>query len=154
MRAEASTSYNLAQTMQANVATKSGSIASTFSSVLDSANSAATSGNGASSGSAAKPDFTHMTHKEIADWANSQLKSGAMSPEGSEAFVGLSLHIPVNGAYTGLDDQETVNFLQIAQDGIASAQQHNDIRTATMLQDALSKMQQYQGKASGTDISV
>lgn len=86
-----------------------------------------------------------MTRKDLADWVNSRIKSGEMSLDGSEAFVGMTMKMPVNGPYTRLDDIEQVDFLQTAQGGMEWARQHNDKAGFQALQAALTTMQRYQG---------
>jgi len=99
-------------------------------------------------------DFTSMTRKDLFEWVNFKIKSGEIPLDDSSAFIGMTIKIPVNGAYAGLDDQETLNFMQTAQDGMAWAQHHNDIKMLTSLTSALAAMQQHQGQISGVDVKV
>lgn len=128
-----------------------GGAPSTFANTLNAAveNSIAPSGGGVQ-----KTDFTHMTRKGLADWVNSKITGGEMSLDGTESFVGMTVHIPVNGGSTGLNDTEQVNFMQTAQDGMAWAQQHGDAASFNSLQDALATMQRYQGRKSSVDLSA
>jgi hypothetical protein len=100
-------------------------------------------------------DFTSMTRKELFDWMNSKLKSGEMSFDDSSAFLGMTMKIPVDagpGTMVPLDDQERVNFLQMAQDGIAGAMSRNDKVTIKMLQSAIQTMQRYESQIIGVNI--
>ena len=97
-------------------------------------------------------DFTHMTRKELFDWMNSKIKSGEMSFDESTTFVSMTLSFPVDGAYTGLDDTEHVNFMQAVEKGMVGAQQRNDSELFERLQNALRIMDRYQGEISGVDI--
>ena len=90
-----------------------------------------------------KPDFEHMTRKELADWMNGELKSGRMSFDDSSAFLGMTMKIPVNTGpinSASLDNQEQLNFVQKAKDGLVWAEQNNDQATRTMLLKALNIM--------------
>lgn len=97
-------------------------------------------------------DFTRMTRKELIDWVNGKIKSGELSLDGTEGFVGMSLKIPVNGGPAGLDNSEQVDFMQFARDGMAWARQHNEADTLKSLQTALSTMQRYQGQVDRVDL--
>lgn len=99
-------------------------------------------------------DFTNMTRKELFDWMNSKIKNGEMSFDESSTFVSMTLSFPVDGAYTGLDDTEHVNFMQAVQKGMLGAQQRNDTEMVERLQNTLRIMDRYQGEISGVDISV
>jgi len=99
-------------------------------------------------------DFTHMTRAGLADWVNSQIKSGQMSLDDSTAFVSMTVKIPVGGTYTGLDSQESVNFMQMAQGGITWAQQNNDPAMVEQLQAALGVMQKNQGQTTSVNLTV
>jgi len=89
-------------------------------------------------------DFTSMTRKGLADWINARIKSGEMSLDESSTFVSMTLKVPVDGSHVGLDDQEVVNFVQRAKDGMAWAQQHHDSDLLERLQAALGTMLKYQ----------
>ncbi len=107
---------------------------------------AATSPGTPQSDSAQETDFTNMTRKDLADWVNSRIKSGAMSLDGTESFVSMTAHMPVNGGLTALDDTEKVDFMRTAQDGMEWAQRHGEAASLRSLQAALDTMQRYQGK--------
>jgi hypothetical protein len=123
-----------------------------------SSGSALSSASGASDqtsgGSVQTTDFTHMTRAGLADWVNSQIKSGQMSLDDSTAFVSMTVKIPVGGTYTGLDGQESVNFMQTAQGGITWAQQNNDPAMVEQLQAALGVMQKNQGQTTGVNLTA
>jgi hypothetical protein len=107
----------------------------------------------AKAGNGDRPDFTSMTRKDMFDWMNGKIKSGAMSLDDSSAFLGMTLKIPVGtgqGAPSGPDDREQVDFTRLAQDGIAGALSRNDSVTRTMLEAAMQTMRQYQG--GGVDL--
>jgi len=90
-----------------------------------------------------KPEFEHMTRKELADWMNGELRGGRMSFDDSSAFLGMTIKISVNTgpiSSTSLDNQEQLNFLQKAKDGLVWAEQNNDQATRTMLLKALNIM--------------
>lgn len=98
---------------------------------------------GGKEATASKPDFEHMTRKELADWMNGELKSGRMSFDDSSAFLGMTLNIPVGTGpmnSPSLDNQEQLNFVQKAKDGLGRAEQHDDQATRAMLLKALNLM--------------
>lgn len=136
------------------------SIASLFSAAQRSASSSSATTAGASneqqtpSGGAGvqTTDFTSMTRKELFDWMNSKIKSGEMSFDQSTTFVSMTLSFPVDGAYTGLDDTEHVNFMKAVEKGMLGAQQRNDAEMVERLQNTLRIMDRYQGEISGVDI--
>lgn len=123
-----------------------------------SSGSALTSASGASDqtsdGGVQTTDFTHMTRAGLADWVNSQIKSGKMSLEDSTVFVSMTVKIPAGGTYTGLDNHQSVNFMQMAQGGITWAQQNNDPAMVEQLQAALGIMQKNQGQTTGVNLMV
>jgi len=136
------------------------SIASLFSAAQRGASSSSATTAGASNeqptpsgGSGVQTtDFTSMTRKELFDWMNSKIKSGEMSFDESTTFVSMTLSFPVDGAYTGLDDTEHVNFMQAVEKGMLGAQHRNDTEMVERLQNALRIMDRYQGEISGVDI--
>ncbi len=93
-----------------------------------------------------------MSRAELFDWMNAQIKSGEMSLSDSSGFLGMTLRMPVSGAAATLDDQERVDFMQLAQDGISWAEQHNEKAQQRMLQRALAMMQQHQGQGIRVDV--
>ncbi len=102
-------------------------------------------------------DFTHMTRRELADWMNGKIKSGEMSLEDSTAFLGMTLKIPVGagpGTSIVLDDQERVDFMQKAQEGVAWARAHDDKAMLERLESALTVMRQYQGEVTRVDLKA
>lgn len=130
---------------------KSGNAASAFASTLSAAaERSATS----SDGGVQKTDFTRMTRKDLVEWVNTKIKNGEMSLDGTEAFVGMTMRMPVNGGSTGLDDTQQVDFMQTAQDGMAWARQHGETTMFNSLQEALSTMQRYQGQIQKIDLSA
>lgn len=112
-----------------------------FSAVMTSATANAAQ---AGTGSPTQPDFTSMTRKELFDWMNSKISSGEMSLDDSSAFLGMTVKISVGAGQSAplaLDDRDRVNFMQMAQDGIAGAQSRNDATALKMLQTAMQIMQ-------------
>lgn len=108
--------------------------------ISDAAKALAAGGNEATQ---SKPDFEHMTRKDLADWMNGEIKSGRMSLDDSSAFMAMTIKIPVNTGpinSASLDNQEQLNFVQKAKDGLAWAEQNNDKTTQTMLLKALNIM--------------
>lgn len=97
-------------------------------------------------GNTAEPaDFTKMTRQGLLDWMNPKIKSGELSLDDTSPLLALTLKMPVSGASASLDNQEQVNFMRLARDGISWAQQNNDPNTLKLLQSALTTMQRYQG---------
>jgi hypothetical protein len=100
-----------------------------------------------------KTDFTGMT-RQLSDWMNDQIRSGAMSLDESTAFLGMTLRIdaqtmqPVDMA----SDTTPVDFVDKAKQGIAGALSRGDRDGAAQLQTALATMQRYQGQVTGVDI--
>ncbi|CAN5173977.1 hypothetical protein BH11PSE5_BH11PSE5_29480 [soil metagenome] len=99
-------------------------------------------------------DFTHMTRKDLSDWVNAKITSGEISLDRTEGFLGMTMKIPVNGAYTGLDDAEAVDFMQSARHGMSWARQHGNAAMFSSLQTALGLMQQYQGTIGRVDLAA
>lgn len=129
----------------------SGNASSSFASALASAAPASDQG---SRGGVQTADFTNMTRGELADLVNSKVKNGEMSLDDSSTLFFMTMKMPVNGANAGLDDQESVNFVEKAQAGMTWAQQHGDADMLRRLQAALGAMQGYQGQISGVDLTV
>lgn len=80
-----------------------------------------------------------------------------MSLDDSTVFLGMTMKIPVDagrGGPIGLDDQEPVNFVQKAQDGMVWARQNNDTGLLKRLETALNVMRQDQGQVRGVDMTV
>jgi len=102
---------------------------------------------------AAQPDFTDMTRKELFEWMNGKIRSGDMALDDSTAFLGMTVRIPVDAgqdAPIALDDRERVDFMRIAQDGIAGALSRHDDATRKSLETAMRIMRSGQGK--GVDL--
>ena len=94
-----------------------------------------------------------MTRKDLAEWVNTKIKNGEMSLDDSGAFMVMTMKMPVNGVYAGLDDSAQVNFMQSVQDGVAWARQHSNGDMLKSLEAALGAMQKYQGQVSGVDLT-
>lgn len=99
-------------------------------------------------------DFSNMTRKGLFDWVNSQIQSGAMTLDGSETFISMTVGGRLDEAYSGPDDTEQVDFMQSAREGVEWARQHRDTDLMTRLQTALDTMQRSQGRVSGVNVSV
>ncbi|TGX56009.1 hypothetical protein E5A73_02535 [Sphingomonas gei] len=87
-----------------------------------------------------EPDFTRMTRKEMFDWMNGKIIGGEMSLDDSSAFLGMTIRIPVAAGFNAplaIDDREQVDFVQLAQDGIAGALSRHDDMTRKMLETAM-----------------
>lgn len=91
-----------------------------------------------------KPDFTSMTHQQMRDWTNEQIRGGKMSLDESGPFMAMSLHIPVVGGAAAGIDGERVDFTQKLRAGIEGAQSRNDEATRKMLESAMSLLERYQ----------
>jgi hypothetical protein len=100
-------------------------------------------------------DFNQMTRQEMRGWVNDQIRSGEMSLDDSRAFMAMTMNIPVNAGTAGellmADNGEAVNFMQKVRDGIEGALSRHDKDTLSMLQTAMSAMQQHQGRTIGID---
>jgi hypothetical protein len=117
--------------------------AAPFSTIMTAANPAP-----AGKGDTKEPDFSNMTRKEMFDWMNGKITGGEMSLDDSSAFLGMTIRVPVAGgsdAPLALDDRERVNFVLLAQDGIAGALSRNDDTTRKMLETAMQAMRQEPG---------
>lgn len=146
MRIDGKGGHNLAFAGQAvGAAGKGEQAGGPFAAAMDRAQSGVSSSDGYSSSGTTRANFSHMTRKDLADWVNSKIRSGELSLDGSEAFVGMTMKMPVGGPYNGLDDTEQVDFLQTARGGMEWARQHNDRAGLQSLENALATMQRYQG---------
>jgi len=144
MRIATDTSY-----LYANSLTRSSQAGTARTSATEATASSDNAGGGVK-----RADFSNMTRKELADWVNGMIKSGQMSLDESTTFVSMTLKIPVDavqGQSIALDDQEKVNFLAKAQQGIGGALERHDDRLLAELQSAIRTMRQHQGDAVGVD---
>ena len=130
-------------------ASRSSAGASTAAAPADSA-AATKSG----SGGVQNTDFTQMTRKELFDWINSKISSGEMSFDESSTFVSMTVSFREDGATTGLDDKQQVDFMQSVRDGMARAKNTNDPELFDRLQAALRTMERYQGEVRGVNMTV
>lgn len=103
-----------------------------------------------------QPDFTSMTSQELHDWTNDQLKSGKMSFDDGTALSLMSGKIPVEGPLIDHEmlTKEKVNFIDLAQKGIAGAQSRGDQQAVARLQKALAVMGVNQKSTKTDDIST
>lgn len=94
-----------------------------------------------------RTDFTNMTHQELRDWTNDQIRSGNMSLDESRPFMAMSMHIPVSGGSTGellaASQSERLDFTQKIRSGIEGARSRNDEVTRKMLESAMMIIQQH-----------
>lgn len=98
-------------------------------------------------------DFTNMSRNQLKSWINDQIKSGNMSLDQSTPFVGMTMHLSVEGVAEGkLFDPEAdvpVNFIQQAQDGIKNAiASHDKFHDLKMLEYALATMEKSQNNTT------
>ena len=144
MRIDAGATYPAAN-QRASAANQNRSTDTSFSAVLASTASSAPK--------TAPADFSSMTHQDLRDWTNGQIRSGQMSLDDSRAFMAMSMKIPVAGGLTGelpaANDSTSYDFTQKARAGIEGATARNDSATLKMLQSAMSIMQSQTG---GVDI--
>lgn len=99
-------------------------------------------------------DFNNMSRKDMAEWTNSQIRSGDMSFEDSVPFRLMYMKIPLKEGQT-MDmgnDPTPINFFERASSGIEFARSSNDPELAKKLQAAIDKMYRHQGQA--TDINL
>ena len=98
-------------------------------------------------------DFTNMTHQELRDWANEQIRNGNMSLDESRPFMAMSMHIPVSGGSSGeflaADNGERLDFTQKIRAGIEGARSRNDEVTRKMLESAMMIIQQHPRQTTG-----
>ncbi|WP_235677229.1 hypothetical protein [Rhodopseudomonas palustris] len=95
-----------------------------------------------------------MTRKDLFDWINSKIASGEMSFDESSTFVSMTVSFREDGAPTGLDDKQQVDFMQAVRNGMARAQKTNDPELFDRLQAALRTMERYQGEVRGVNMTV
>lgn len=118
-----------------------------FASLLEAATKSNTSVQQSAVGNSLEPaDFTHMTRQGLLDWMNPKIRSGELSLDETSPLLAFTVKMPVSGPSSGVDNQEHVDFMRLAHDGIIWAQQNNDPNTLKLLQSALSTMQRYQGQ--------
>ena len=94
-------------------------------------------------------DFTHMTQKELIDWANEQYFSGNITFEelgviGVMSIFGTPLDAPES-------DLPHCNYMQMASEGLHFARLRNDGSLQKFWGKALSIMDRYQGQGAGVD---
>ena len=93
-------------------------------------------------------DFTHMTQKELIDWANEQYFSGNITIEelgviGVMSIFGTPLDAPES-------DLPYCDYMQIAGEGLYFARLRND-GSQKFWDKALSIMERYQEQGAGVD---
>lgn len=160
--------FSLPAFVDATYASQSGPLASaacnnvaSFSAALSTA-TAATSRSDAQGSKQA--DFSSMTHQQMQQWSNEQIRSGKMTLDEGRPFMAMSMHIAVGGGTGGTggtggasgelpagNDDERVDFAEKVRAGIAGAMSRNDDGARKMLESALKLMQQYQGQTIGVD---
>lgn len=98
-------------------------------------------------------DFTNMSLNQLRNWVNDQVKSGNMPFDQGDNLAMMSGHVPVSGnSLIDSTDDEPVNFIEIAQNGIAGAISRHDKNSVKMLEEALTTMNKYQN--SSTDFTT
>ncbi|NMG37305.1 hypothetical protein GRF61_22865 [Azoarcus sp. TTM-91] len=101
----------------------------------------------AQAGGAEKVDFTSMTRQEMRDWLNEQIRSGKMALDGSEAFMAMTMKIPVGGSGVEVpaeSDSARYDFMGKLSDGILGARSRGDEAALQRLESALQIAQRYQ----------
>ncbi|WP_147305162.1 hypothetical protein [Alkalilimnicola ehrlichii] len=92
-------------------------------------------------------DFTSMNRQELRDWMNDQLRSGEMTVEESQAFLGwtVDVRIDTNGRAISHDGDYTTrfNFLELASGNRDFYLQRGDLDMAQRIQDALDRMERF-----------
>lgn len=96
---------------------------------------------GGTAGNEPRPDFTCMTRRELFDWMNGQIRSGAMTLDESSPFLGMTVHIAAGSGTAGLDDTVRVDFTDKARQGIDFLRTRADTSAAERLQRALDLME-------------
>lgn len=101
-------------------------------------------------------DFHNMTRKDMAEWTNSQIRSGDMSFEESIPFRLMSLKIPLEEGQTIAmsTDPSPMDFFERASSSIEFARSSNDPALAKKLQAAIDKMYRHQGQATNINAHV
>lgn len=101
-------------------------------------------------------DFTNMTRQEMRDWTNNQIRSGQMSLDESMPFMAMTMKLPVGGGaeIPAETDNERIDFMQRARQGLEGAQSRRDARAAERLEIALSIMLKNQGQTIGVNLVV
>jgi len=94
-------------------------------------------------------DFTNMSTSQLRSWVNDQIKSKNMSVDQGTNLAMMSGHVSVTGnSLTNVNNDEPINFFEIAQNGISSAISRHDVNSIKMLEDALSTMKKYQNTST------
>lgn len=125
------------------------STAASFASAMATAQASSTS---QADSTASQPDFSSMTCQQLRDWANNEFLNKKITLDQDMAFGMMTMKIPVNGTPQDLNGTK-YNFVQEARDGIAGALSRNDATSLTMLESAMSVMQQ-QGQSSSANASA
>lgn len=86
------------------------------------------------------PDFTHMSRSDLFNWMNGEIRGGAMTLDESSAFLGMTIHIPVDGEAGGALDTQPVDFVALAQGGVEGARARHDDAARIRLESALAIM--------------
>lgn len=99
--------------------------------------------------SSSSVDFTNMSRNQLKTWVNEQIKSGNMSFDQGTNLALMTGQVPMSGtSLTDSTDNDPVNLVKIAQDGIAGAIARNDTASLKMLENALTTMEKYQNKTT------
>lgn len=99
-------------------------------------------------------DFTNMTAENLMDWVNGQIKSGEMSLDGTEAFVAMTIRMPLDGSAPGPMANEPVNFMEGAQKYIEYSAWKGDEEAVNLWRGTLKRMQEAQGQVSRLNLTV
>lgn len=108
----------------------------------------------ANSSTTKQVDFHNMTRMDMAEWANSQIRSGQMSVEESIPFRVMNMRIPVEEgqAIDISTDPTKIDFFERASSIVEFARSSNDPVLAKKLQAAIDKMYRYQGQATNINV--
>ncbi|MGQ3101882.1 MAG: hypothetical protein ACT6Q5_08155 [Sphingopyxis solisilvae] len=99
---------------------------------------------------AALRDFSKMTRGDLFGWMNERIKAGELSLDDSAGLLALSGGGGIGAIGSGSpeavppDDQERVNFFQLAQDRIAAARHRREHGVEAAYLVALGIMQLFQ----------
>ncbi len=107
-------------------------------------------GQGAARFDAALRDFANMTRGDLFGWMNERIRAGELSLDDSSGLLALSGGGGIGAIGSGSpetvppDDQERVNFFQLAQDRIAAARHRREDGVEAAYLVALGIMQRFQ----------
>ncbi|PMR75322.1 hypothetical protein [Billgrantia endophytica] len=105
-------------------------------------------------------DFTDMTRQELREWMGDQLRSGQMTVDESQPFLGWVAEVridqhgrAISGGGDGLST-ERLNFFELLQGNRDFYQQRGDAHAASKIQDALDLMERSQDQITRFDARI